>query len=418
MLRVWRAGLSHKTGHGALLFLNATAATLYITFAVMRHVPLEAFPIGWRSTLLRWRRSRRVPKRTSAGDDASVRGPARKDPFAPTQQSDARFKAWPTLNESIAAAAAAGVSKRARIELGSPPLDALWPGSSLAERFSRELAARHAVDRKEFFESWEFFAQARSGLHSAAGCGTFIELAAGHGLLGVLVALFEPRRFPHVILADRRRPASFDAVLEAAAAVSPSVVERIEYVEEDFLGGSSSGGAKLLPRGAAVACVHACKSLTDAIIQARRPPVPIDTPAVTLLVHCCCTAVTLLFQYYYTTVPTPLQAASDAGVESVVCMPCCYGHSAAAEKARSLVTTPYRSYSYPSVATTPQDSSLALAASHHHTEYRQPLLPRRRRSRFVARSALAWRRMCSARMLSRPQGSRLLGATCPCSSRR
>ena len=277
------------SGQSALFFLNGAAATLYITFTVMRHVPLEAFPLGWRPALLRWRRSRRAPKKASSNDDVAARGPARRDPFAPTQQPDARFKAWPTLNQSPAAAAAAGVSKRARLELGSPPLEALWPGSTLAERFSRELALRHAVDRKEFFETWEFFAQARSGLQCAEGCAVFIELAAGHALLGVLVALFEPRRFRRVVVADRTRPASFDAVLAAAVAVSPSVADRVEYAVEDFLAGDS----QLLPRGAAIACVHACKSLTDAIIL----------------------------------------AASAAAVESVVCMPCCYPHAAAALQA-------------------------------------------------------------------------------------
>lgn len=267
---------------GALQFLNATAATFYIAFTVMRHFPLEAFPLSWRPALLRWRRTRRAQKRAPTRDAAA---PARKDPFVSTQMPDARFKAWPSLNHA-AALAAAGVSSRARLEPGNPPIDS---GSGLAERFSRTLAETRAVDRKEFFESWELFAQVRGCFHCAEGCSTFVEVAAGHGLLGVLVALFEARRFERVLITDRKRPDSFAAVLSAAAAVAPWVVEKIEFLEQDF----TENAAALLPAGSAVACVHACKSLTDEIIR----------------------------------------AASEAGVETLAAMPCCYGHSAAAQRA-------------------------------------------------------------------------------------
>jgi hypothetical protein len=126
----------------------------------------------------------------------------------------------------------------------------------------------------------------RNSLHCAAGESTLLEVAGGHGLLGVLCAVFE-RRFARVVVTDRRRPPSFTQVLKAATEVAPWVAERVTYIETEF------EGAGLLPAGSAVVCVHGCKSLTDII----------------------------------------LQAAIEARVESMACMPCCYGHSAAAERA-------------------------------------------------------------------------------------
>ena len=110
------------------------------------------------------------------------------------------FRAWPELNDE-ALAAAVGVSRRTRLmvpssgEPGHRPLDLLIAGDDLPSRLARALAARRAVDRKEFFETWEFFEQARASLQCGAGCKTFCEVAGGHGLLGVLVAVFERGRF-------------------------------------------------------------------------------------------------------------------------------------------------------------------------------------------------------------------------------
>ena len=48
---------------------------------------------------------------------------------------------------------------------------------------------RKAVDRKEFFESTEFFARSRHKLRADRG-GTLVDVAGGHGLVGVLAAIF------------------------------------------------------------------------------------------------------------------------------------------------------------------------------------------------------------------------------------
>lgn len=92
-------------------------------------------------------------------------------------------------------------------------------------------------------------------------------------------------RFSRVVIADRRKPASHAAIAAAAIAVAPWVEDVIEYAEEDFAG--------TLPAGCVVVSIHGCKSLTDDI----------------------------------------LTAAIAAQARTVCVMPCCYGHSFAAERA-------------------------------------------------------------------------------------
>ena len=196
------------------------------------------------------------------------------------------YEAWPALNDD-AFAAAVGVARRKRLmvpESGEPqPLDALLEGTDLKARLGRSLARRRAVDRKEFFETWEFFARART-VRTSPGNGTLVDVAGGHGLLAALFAVFEPKRFSRVVVADTRRPRAFDAVLDSMAEVAPWAVDTLEYIDGPAADIRDTG-AGLLPAGCAVACVHGCGSLTDAVIE----------------------------------------AAAHAEAASVAVMPCCYG---------------------------------------------------------------------------------------------
>ena len=271
----------------SLLVANAAAVSLYLVFGLARHAPLEIFPRSWRPTLIRWRRAHSA--RRTAVTSAAAPPVARKSPFD-VNQADAKFKAWPALNDDASLAAAAGPTRRQRLEQ-NPQLDRLFLGDSLQCRLSRALAARNALDRKEFFETWEFFEQARASLQCGAGCKTFCEVAGGHGLLGVLVAVFERGRFDRVLIADLSRPASHGVIVAAAASVAPWVAERVTFVEADFT--DAVVATQLLPEGCAVACVHGCKSLTDKVIA----------------------------------------SATAARAESLVVLPCCYAHAEAAEAA-------------------------------------------------------------------------------------
>ncbi|KOO36618.1 hypothetical protein Ctob_012434 [Chrysochromulina tobinii] len=144
------------------------------------------------------------------------------------------------------------------------------------------VATRRCIDRKEFFEACEFFAQVQGTL--VADDGLLIDVAGGHGLVGTLVALFKSKDFERVIIRDPRRPKAFDEVVSAAVEVAPWVSGRITYEQKKILPSDP------LPRGgAAVVCVHGCKSLTDRIIA----------------------------------------AAAEAEARSIALMPCCYPSDAA-----------------------------------------------------------------------------------------
>jgi hypothetical protein len=204
-------------------------------------------------------------------------------PFA----MDEPFRAWPALNDETLAAAV-GVSRRTRLMLPSHadyapdpprPLDTLIAGDELKERFARALASRRAVDRKEFFETWEFFARARGSLRGSA----LVDVAGGHGLLAALFAIFESKRFTTVLVADTRRPKAFESVLAATAEVAPWAVGSIEYVAGERADMLQGEGAALLPHGCAVACVHGCGALTDAVLEAA-----LAAEATSLAVMPCC----------------------------------------------------------------------------------------------------------------------------------
>ena len=207
----------------------------------------------------------------------------------PPAQPPATFRAWPALNDE-ATRMAVNAGRRFRLHLANETRDdptyALFEGDALMNRFALALARRRSIDRKEYFESCEFFARARRKLRAdggGAGATTLVDVAGGHGLVGVLAAIFMARHFERVIVRDIRRPAAFDDVLAAAVEVAPWVEGRVVYEEE------AVGPHAPLPTGCAVACVHGCKGLTDEIIAAA--------------------------------------AAADA--RSIACMPCCYRSTAA-----------------------------------------------------------------------------------------
>ena len=124
---------------------------------------------------------------------------------------------------------------------------------TLQDKFVRALAAEGAVPIKEVAESCEFFARVRR--HLRAPC--LADLCCGHGLVGLLFALFE-RRVERVFLLDQRRPPLFDKVLAAATRVGPWVPDKVTYREAPL-----AGAADLLPPGTSVAATHACGVLTD-----------------------------------------------------------------------------------------------------------------------------------------------------------
>jgi SAM-dependent methyltransferase len=132
--------------------------------------------------------------------------------------------------------------------------DARWfPGDYLSSAFARAMCARRAIPFKEVLESFEFYACVRKQIRAAC----VADLCCGHGLVGILFAMFE-RRVDRVILIDRVRPPSFHAVLAAASSVAPWVMDKVQFVECKLEDANDH-----LERGTSIVGVHACGERTD-----------------------------------------------------------------------------------------------------------------------------------------------------------
>lgn len=130
-----------------------------------------------------------------------------------------------------------------------------FTGDGLPAAFARALCARRATSPKELFEATEVFALARKWVRRRR----VADLCSGHGLAGVLFAIFE-RGVDDVILVDRVRPKSADAILTAAADVAPWAPGKVEWREEALK------RTELEP-GTGVLAIHACGLRTDAALR-------------------------------------------------------------------------------------------------------------------------------------------------------
>ncbi len=130
-----------------------------------------------------------------------------------------------------------------------------FAGEGLPDRFARALADRSAIDVKEYTESFEFFTRVRKGIREP----TVVDLCCGHGLTGILFAMFE-RDVERVLLVDRNRPATHDRIMEAAVEVAPWVRSKVEFIEEKIQDFTPPSDAGLL-------AVHACGSRTDYCLE-------------------------------------------------------------------------------------------------------------------------------------------------------
>ncbi|TAJ25296.1 MAG: hypothetical protein EPO68_00210 [Planctomycetota bacterium] len=131
-------------------------------------------------------------------------------------------------------------------------------GARLEDKLVRALIAREALPAKEVWESFEVFARARRALRGKC----VVDVCCGHGLAGLLFAVFE-RSLDEVVLVDEREPANHAAVLAAVADVAPWVPAKVRWVRA-----SLKSALPALPRGAALLAVHACGVRTDRALEA------------------------------------------------------------------------------------------------------------------------------------------------------
>lgn len=133
----------------------------------------------------------------------------------------------------------------------APFWDDWFPSDSLTDRFARALSARHAIDIKEFAESFEFFTRVRKAVRAPQ----IVDLCCGHGLTGILFGIFE-RDVDTVILVDRKRPATHERLMDAARSVAPWIDRKVHFER-------ASIQAFQAPAGSGLLAVHACGSRTD-----------------------------------------------------------------------------------------------------------------------------------------------------------
>ncbi|MEM9380324.1 MAG: hypothetical protein AAGB93_10290, partial [Planctomycetota bacterium] len=136
------------------------------------------------------------------------------------------------------------------------PSDAArFPGDGLVDAIGRALSERGATSPKELLEATEVFALARKVVRRPV----VADLCCGHGLAGILFAALE-RSVERVVLVDRERPPSADAVLEAVGAVAPWVPPKVEWRTQQLK------RVELEP-ATGVLAIHACGLRTDAAME-------------------------------------------------------------------------------------------------------------------------------------------------------
>jgi len=107
----------------------------------------------------------------------------------------------------------------------------------------RAIASQRILSIKELMETFEFFARTRKT--TKANC--VADLCCGHGLLGLLFAIFE-RKVERVILVDKIEPESRTKLIASREA-------KLDTVQDQ------------LPVGCSVVSAHACGVLSDRCID-------------------------------------------------------------------------------------------------------------------------------------------------------
>lgn len=132
------------------------------------------------------------------------------------------------------------------------------PPDSRTHQVLAALAAVSALPMKEVCESFELFERVRRRLRAPH----VADLCAGHGLTGILFALFE-RSVEQVTLIDTHPPDSFPIILKALTPLAPWLPQKVRYVTARI-----QHATQHLPHGASIIAIHACGQRTDRCIDA------------------------------------------------------------------------------------------------------------------------------------------------------
>lgn len=125
-----------------------------------------------------------------------------------------------------------------------------FAGSTMRSAIVRALAEARCIRIKEVIESFEVFHVVRKFVRQPV----LADLCCGHGLIGMLMAVFE-RRIDRVHLCDAQIPESSQRCLDAIRTVAPWIEDRVVHHEGRL--------ERLDVDIDAVLATHACGDLTD-----------------------------------------------------------------------------------------------------------------------------------------------------------
>ena len=131
----------------------------------------------------------------------------------------------------------------------------LFTGNTLFDRTARATCRACCLPRKELYESWEVARRIRRKMRG----GYVVDLAAGHGLLGVIMLILDDTS-PRVTCVDRRMPPSHLQLLSSLQETWPRLRGRVDYIIGDVATAD-------LPYDALVVSAHACGALTDQVLE-------------------------------------------------------------------------------------------------------------------------------------------------------
>lgn len=130
-----------------------------------------------------------------------------------------------------------------------------FPGDSLFDRIARAVCEAECLPRKELYEAWETARRIRRHLRG----GPVVELAAGHGLLAMILVILDDTT-ETALCVDPQQPPSHRTLLAVMEQHWPRLQGRITYAQDSL-------EIAAIPPGALVASVHACGALTDRVLD-------------------------------------------------------------------------------------------------------------------------------------------------------
>ena len=204
-------------------------------------------------------------------------------PIAP----DTSFKFFPQLNEIDNTSCL-----RSKYSFNSDHYETFFKDDTLQSKLLYAIAQAQFLPIKEILESFEFFACIRRKVKAEVMC----DLCCGHGLLGLLFAIFE-RKVSKVYLVDRHEPESRQRLINACLKVAPWIENKIHSVSDMI-----SPESEWLEDGMSVLGIHACGILTDLCID-----IGITTGGHIAIMPCC---------YPEKKCPAPLSLQENLGFET------------------------------------------------------------------------------------------------------